>query len=352
MNRVLRCLVLGILFVGVGTMVAWGGFSTTQLTPQTITAGSWGTTGDLVVQAKTLQPNATTQQIHPVMELVNKGTTSVNLSKILIRYWFTDEPLTGDPVFSCFYAVIGCNNVSGSVNYLDPVRQGADYYVQIGFTAGAGTLQAGTSTGPIDVGIQNTLGQSFDQSDDWSFAGLTASLADAPHITASAAGFLVWGQEPVAKAPSTTAHTLYKNNDTNATGNASGEFVIDIVNTGTSALDQSKIKVRYWFTTDGPPATFDASCYSAPLCATASWQPVAPPRTKADMYLQLSLPAGTIRSGDGSGNFHVGFNRIGYSPNIDETNDWSWMSSSANFAQNPNITVYYQGRLIGGTEPT
>lgn len=350
MSRLVRVLVLGALLFAVGTAVAWGSFTATKVTPQTITAGSWGSS-DLVVQAKTLQPNSSTQQIHPVLELVNRGTTSVDLSRTVIRYWFTDDPLNGSPVFYCFYAVINCANITGALSYLDPVRQGADYYLTIGFTSGAGMLQPGKGTGPLDFGIQNSMGQFFDQSDDWSFAGLTGTMSDAAHITASVSNFLVWGQEPEVSKASLSAYVLYMNNATSTNGDAAAQFGLNIVNESTSALDQDGITVRYWFTSDGPPATFDSSCYSPPLCPTASFQPVTPPRTKADMYMQLRLPAGTVRSGDGTGYIHVAFNRTGYYPNIDETNDWSWAPVAPSLAHNPNITVYYRGVLIGGTEP-
>ena len=73
---------------------------------------------------------------------------------------------------------------------------GADHYLQIGFTSGAGSLAAGASTG----GIQNRIFQAdyatMMQTDDYSFNAADASFTANPDITVYDNGTLIYGTEP------------------------------------------------------------------------------------------------------------------------------------------------------------
>ncbi|MCS7252359.1 MAG: hypothetical protein NZ572_08090, partial [Thermoflexus sp.] len=65
--------------------------------------------GDLVVQYRVADTNARDNQLKPHFRIVNRGATSVPLSELTIRYWYTvdgDKP----QVFNCDWAQVGCSN--------------------------------------------------------------------------------------------------------------------------------------------------------------------------------------------------------------------------------------------------
>lgn len=73
---------------------------------------SYAATSQLVVHYANYNPTPlTATQVQPVFEVVNTGSSSVALSNLTIRYWFTID--TNQPlVFTCFYATVGCNNIT------------------------------------------------------------------------------------------------------------------------------------------------------------------------------------------------------------------------------------------------
>ncbi|MDW8065989.1 MAG: cellulose binding domain-containing protein, partial [Anaerolineae bacterium] len=108
--------------------------------------------GDLVVQYRVADTNARDNQLKPHFRIVNRGATSVPLSELTIRYWYTvdgDKP----QVFNCDWAQVGCSNVRGSLVRLATGRTGADYYIEVTFTSGAGSLAPGGSSGDIQARI-------------------------------------------------------------------------------------------------------------------------------------------------------------------------------------------------------
>jgi endoglucanase len=138
---------------------------------------------------------ATTSTIANQIQLVNTGTTSIPLSDLTIRYWFTEDgsqPLT----YACEYAPIGCANIAGSFSTVSPPLTGADRYVQLGFGSGAGPLGPGRSTGAIQNRIYQANYATMTQTNDYSFIAADASLTANPHITVYDKGQLIYGTEP------------------------------------------------------------------------------------------------------------------------------------------------------------
>lgn len=158
--------------------------------------GSGGSgTPSVTAQYETSATAASTATISNQIQLVNNGTSAVPLSALTIRYWFTEDG-TQPLQYSCDYAPVGCANVAGSYAAVSPAATGADHYLQIGFTSGAGSLSPGASTG----GLQNRLYQanfaSMSQSNDYSFNAADASFTANPHITVYDDGTLIYGTEP------------------------------------------------------------------------------------------------------------------------------------------------------------
>ncbi|MFE5096435.1 glycoside hydrolase family 6 protein [Streptomyces sp. NPDC056638] len=149
--------------------------------------------GALKVQYKNTDSSATDNQIRMGLQLVNTGSTAVDLSTVKVRYWFTPE--AGASTFStaCDYAVIGCSHVNSGVSSSGSSAAGASHYLEVGF--GSGSLAAGASTGEIQLRLNKTDWSNFDEADDYS-RGTNTAYADASKIAVYAGGTLSWGTAP------------------------------------------------------------------------------------------------------------------------------------------------------------
>jgi hypothetical protein len=158
----------------------------------------------ITAQYRTSASGATTDQVEPWFKLVNSGTTSVPLSDVKIRYYFRGETPDVGYRFACSWAVRGCANVTGQFGTL--TGGSADRYLEVGFTAGAGTLNAGADTGDLQLRFYRTNWGSITQSDDYSFRG--ESTYSAWHkVTVHRGGTLLWGTPPGGSPPTTTTTT-------------------------------------------------------------------------------------------------------------------------------------------------
>ncbi|MFI8790459.1 glycoside hydrolase family 6 protein [Streptomyces sp. NPDC055105] len=173
---------------------AAGNVSAASSAVSATTSDGGGTgTGTLKVQYKNNDSSATDNQIRMGLQLVNTGTTAVNLSTVKVRYWFTPE--AGASTFStaCDYAVLGCGTLTENVTASGSPAAGASHYLEVGF--GSGTLAAGASTGEMQLRFNKTDWSNFDEADDYSRSTNTA-YADASKIGVYVGGTLSWGTAP------------------------------------------------------------------------------------------------------------------------------------------------------------
>ncbi|MEC0328397.1 glycoside hydrolase family 6 protein [Paenibacillus macerans] len=150
-------------------------------------------TGDLVVQYRAGDTNAADNQIKPQFNIKNNGTTAVDLSTLKIRYYFTKD---GSQDLNAWidWAQLGASNIEktfGTVSGTD-----ADTYIELSFTAAAGTLAPGGQSGDIQLRISKTDWSNFDESNDYSYDSPKTAYADWDHITLYQNDTLVWGVEP------------------------------------------------------------------------------------------------------------------------------------------------------------
>lgn len=150
----------------------------------------------LQVYSRTGSPGQdTTNSIHPDLEVVNTGSTPINLSTITIRYWYTSDG-THPQTWTCDWAALGCSNITARFVQVAPARSGADYYLEIAFTAGAGILAPGQSTGEIQERFNKTDWSNYNQSNDYSYNGSQRFSAPWANVTAYSQGARIWGTEP------------------------------------------------------------------------------------------------------------------------------------------------------------
>ncbi|MDX6516867.1 MAG: endo,4-beta-xylanase, partial [Gaiellaceae bacterium] len=150
--------------------------------------------GGVKAQHKNNDASPTDNQIKPGLQLVNTGTSTVTLSTVTVRYWFSKEAGASTFATWCDYALKGCGNITQKIVAVTG-KANADSYFEVGFTSGAGTLAPGANTGDIQNRFNKTDWSSFTESNDYSY-GTGTSYADNAKMTVYVNGALVWGTEP------------------------------------------------------------------------------------------------------------------------------------------------------------
>ena len=136
-------------------------------------------------------------QLYFQFEIANGGTVAAPLSALTIKYWFTNETPTDPLQFACDYAQINCSNVTAQfVTLTNPVAK-ANSFLQIGFTAGAGSIAPGANSGEIQTRIHHQAYSNFMTTQSYSFIS-DPSFVYKPSTTVTIYlnGVLVWGVEP------------------------------------------------------------------------------------------------------------------------------------------------------------
>lgn len=149
--------------------------------------------GDIKVQMYCGNASDIINGLMPRYKLTNTGTTPIKLSDVKIRYYYTVDGEKSQS-FWCDWSTVGSNNVSGSFVKISQTAEGADYYLETGFTEGAGYLQPNAS-----IEVQNRFSKSdwsnYSQSNDYSFATFN-NYSDNNKVTVYISGSLVCGMEP------------------------------------------------------------------------------------------------------------------------------------------------------------
>ncbi|WP_078554170.1 cellulase family glycosylhydrolase [Bacillus alkalicellulosilyticus] len=149
--------------------------------------------GNLVIQYRAADTNATDNQMKPHFRIVNNGSSAINMSDLTIRYWYTidgEQPQT----FTCDWAQIGCSNIQGSFVKMGSAKAGADHYIEIKFTGG--TISAGGYSGEIQTRINKNNWSNFNESNDYSFDPTKTGFSNWNRVTLYQNGTLIYGIEP------------------------------------------------------------------------------------------------------------------------------------------------------------
>ncbi|MBE0338810.1 glycosyl hydrolase [Paenibacillus sp. 23TSA30-6] len=154
-------------------------------------------TKGLLLQYRAADTNVNDNNLKPHFQILNKGTTSVPINELKIRYYYT---IDGDraQTFNCDYAMLSCSKLNGKLVKMDKAVTGADYYLEVSFNSNAGVLAPGGSTGEIQTRTHKTDWSNYNESDDYSYKGTQTSYANHTKATLYHNGVLVWGTEPTA----------------------------------------------------------------------------------------------------------------------------------------------------------
>jgi hypothetical protein len=184
--------------------------------------------------------------IRPRFNVVNTGATGITLSQVKIRYWYTIDGVTLPQSPSCVSATVGCANVTMTFLPVSPLRNWANYYLEVGFTGAAGTLAA-AATSTVEVRFSPTSG-TYDETNDYSYNASTANPEDWVWVTGYNGGALLWGVEPVSVSGSVG---IRREVWTNITGSAVSNLTSD------SRYPASPTTTEMWSMLETPRAWAD-----------------------------------------------------------------------------------------------
>ena len=194
---------------GTGGSPATGGSTGTGGSPAT--GGSTGTGGSpatgLVVVDTDCQAAASPQSIGLYLDVENTSSAAIPLSQITFRYYFQVAETSDPPHLDVDYSTtVPAADITATFVAISPAVTGANEYMEVGFTAAAGSLAATSDTKQIQLRVHATnYANPFDsmQTTDYSFqtcaAGRTANtgaFAQQTTITAYVNGVLASGTEP------------------------------------------------------------------------------------------------------------------------------------------------------------
>ncbi|HTB61702.1 MAG TPA: cellulose binding domain-containing protein [Polyangia bacterium] len=196
---------------GTGGSPATGGTGGKGTGGTPATGGTTGTGGaaatGLVVVDTDCQSAGTPQSIGLYLDVENTSSAAIPLSQITFRYYFQVAETTDPPHLDIDYSTtVPSGDITAKFAAISPAVTGANEYMEVGFTTAAGSLQAQSDTGQIQLRVHATnYANPFDsmQTTDYSFqtcaAGRTANtgaFAQQTTITAYVNGVLASGTEP------------------------------------------------------------------------------------------------------------------------------------------------------------
>ncbi|WP_252863251.1 HYR domain-containing protein [Paenibacillus riograndensis] len=152
------------------------------------------------VQSYNGSRNSVTSKISPRISFENTSGSTIQLSNIKLRYYYTIDGEKMQGFYSDYSRVSG----SGSRNILSYTegsfqktasKNGSDYYLEISFSSGAGSLKPGEKV-QIQCTFWKTNFSAYTQTNDYSFNTWATDYTDTNKITVYSSGKLIAGMEP------------------------------------------------------------------------------------------------------------------------------------------------------------
>jgi hypothetical protein len=200
-----------------------------------------------------------------------------------------------------------------------------------------GTLPAGLLfTGSAIAGLPLAAGDST----------FTLSVADRNGATASGAVKLTISAIPPELAG--VLHVQYRTFFATPVSNQIGPQ-FKIVNTGKAPVNLTDLSIRYYFKFDGSQKLNIWCDWATIGCDNLRAQFV--PAGPGQFYLQNSFISGVISPGGDSGEFQNRFAKDDWS-NFDQSHDYSFDPSHISYSDWDHVTLYLNGVLVWGREPS
>ncbi len=188
--------------------------------------------GKIKIQLENKAVDVITNQITPHFKIVNTGTVPVNLEKVKLRYFYTLDSETPQQ-FEYNGGSIPGSIVTGSLVKMKAITPQANFYLEIGFSNNAGSLEPNQEA-DFQVSI-STQGGFYRQDNDFSFNHKPDGLIDWEAAPGYIDDKLCWGSEP-----SLLINPGFEGGTTTGWFNFGGSSKITVTNetshTGTSSL--------------------------------------------------------------------------------------------------------------------
>ncbi|MEK3883050.1 cellulose binding domain-containing protein [Paenibacillus sp. PL2-23] len=240
---------------------------------------------------------------------------------------------------------LNANAASGSQINLSWTAS-TDNVAVTGYRVYRNSVQVGTtaSTSYSDTGLNAATSYSYTVRAYDAAGNLSANSNTASATTTSGGG----------TPPASTLKVQYQEGDGGVTGDNDIRPYIQIVNTGTSAVPLSELKVRYYFKKEASVNQQFAVDYAmmGKSNVTGTFQAVSPATSTADTYLEVGFKAGagSIAAGSHTGSIKLRINNSDWS-NYNESNDYSYNAAYTTLADYSKVTLYHNGTLVWGTAP-
>lgn len=321
--------------------------------------------GDLKIEFYNSNRSSSTNTLNQDYRVTNIGSSIIDLSTVKLRYYYTTDSEISQN-FYCDWSTVGSGNVTATFVKYDIPHNNADYYLEIGFTSGAGNLASGSSI-EVKSRIAKTDWSNYTQTNDYSFNDSAKKYVEWNYVTAYISGNLVWGIPPDEVTPTPTPVATPTPTSTSAIGDLKVEFYNSrrdssintiyqnyrVTNIGSSSLDLSTVKLRYYYTIDVEKSQNFYCDWSTVGSGniTGTFIKYDVPYLEADYYLEISFTSGAGYLASGS-SIEV-ISRIAKTDwsNYTQTNDYSFNELASNYVEWNYVTAYLSGTLVWGIPP-
>ncbi|MEU1280922.1 cellulose binding domain-containing protein [Streptomyces sp. NPDC005805] len=130
---------------------------------------------------------------------------------------------------------------------------------------------------------------------------------------------------------------------------------LKVRNTGSSPVQLSQVKIRYYFKADSPAAAYRFACsWAVKGCSvvTGTFGTLANPTPTADRYLEIGFTpaAGALAPGADTGDMQLRFHRADWQT-LRQSDDYSFGAAQTSYGDWNKVTAQLAGTTVWGTAP-
>jgi hypothetical protein len=179
-----------------------GGSSSSSSSGSIADTGSGPPATGLSVSYQAQDSNPMSAYIGSEISVNNASSTSVPLSALTVRYYYTDEVHMG-PQMTINWSHVSTSGADQNitVNYtfgaVAPAATGADSYIEFSFSGGLSMLAVGdAAVFSWQMNGPNQAADIYTQSNDYSFDATKTTLTSWSHVVLLQSGSVAWGVVP------------------------------------------------------------------------------------------------------------------------------------------------------------